>query len=65
MLLLYMGGLGELVCFIRPPAPGRTASFRLRCRFVDAVRAGGSKLGGHMWNIILIARPPEAFRAKR
>ena len=40
----YIGGLGELVRFIRPPVTGRSASFRLRFRFVRAVRAGEAKL---------------------
>ena len=41
-----IGGLGELVRFIRPPVTGRSASFRLRFRFVRAVRAvrGEAKL---------------------
>ena len=42
--------LGELVRLVRPPATGRSASFRLRFRFVRAVRAvrGEAKLCGRM-----------------
>ena len=56
----YIGGLGELVRFIRPPVIGRSASFRLRFRFVRAVRAvrGEAKLCGRMWDVVLIAGPP-------
>ena len=42
----YIGGLGELERFILPPVTGRSASFRLRFRFVRAVRAGEAKLRG-------------------
>ena len=56
----YIGGLGELVRFIRPPVTGRSASFRLRFRFVRAVRASEAKLCGRMWNVILNAGPPGA-----
>ena len=45
----YIGGLGELVRLVRPPVTGRSASFRLRFRFVRAVRAvraGEAKLRG-------------------
>ena len=45
----YIGGLGELVRLVRPPITGRSASFRLRFRFVRAVRAvraGEAKLRG-------------------
>ena len=48
---MKIGGLGELVRFIRPPVTGRSASFRLRFRFVRAVRAvraGEAKLCGRM-----------------
>ncbi len=48
---IYIGGLGELVRFILPPVTGRSASFRLRFRFVRAVRAvraGEAKLRGRM-----------------
>ena len=50
-IYIYIGGLGELVRFIRPPVTGRSASFRLRFRFVRAVRAvrGEAKLCGHMF----------------
>ena len=41
-----------------PPVTGRSASFRLRFRFVRAVRAGEAKLRGRMWTVILIAGPP-------
>ena len=41
-----IGGLGELVRLVRPPVTGRSASFRLRFRFVRAVRAGEAKLRG-------------------
>ena len=47
----YIGGLGELERFILPPVTGRSASFRLRFRFVRvvrAVRAGEAKLRGRM-----------------
>ena len=59
----FIGGLGELVWFIRPPVTGRSASFRLRSRFVRAVRAvravrGEAKLCGCMWDAVLIAGPP-------
>ena len=45
---IYIGGLGELVRLVRPPVTGRSASFRLRFRFVRAVRAGEAKLRGRM-----------------
>ena len=48
-LYVYIGGLGELVRLVRPPVTGRSASFRLRFRFVRvvrAVRAGEAKLRG-------------------
>ena len=48
---VYIGGLGELVRLVRPPVTGRSASFRLRFRFVRAVRAvraGEAKLRGRM-----------------
>ena len=57
-MYIYIGGLGELVQFIRPPVTGRLASFRLRFRFVRAVRASEAKLCGRMWNVILNAGPP-------
>ena len=40
--------MGELVRLVRPPVTGRSASFRLRFRFVRAVRAvrGEAKLRG-------------------
>ena len=38
-IYIYIGDLEELVRFIRPPVTGRSASFRLRFRFVRAVRA--------------------------
>ena len=57
---IYIGGLGELVRFIRPPVTGRSASFRLRLRFVRAVRASEAKLCGRMWNVILNAGPPRS-----
>jgi hypothetical protein len=46
--LRNIGGLGELVRLVRPPVTGRSASFRLRFRFVRAVRAvrGEAKLRG-------------------
>ena len=47
----YIGGLGDLVQLVRPPVTGRSASFRLRFRFVRvvrAVRAGEAKLRGRM-----------------
>ena len=46
---VQIGGLGELVRLVRPPVTGRSASFRLRFRFVRAVRAvraGETKLHG-------------------
>ena len=46
-----LGGSGELERFILPPVTGRSASFRLRFRFVRvvrAVRAGEAKLRGRM-----------------
>ena len=48
---IYIGGVGELERFILPPLTGRSASFRLRFRFVRvvrAVRAGEAKLRGRM-----------------
>ena len=59
---------GELVRFIRPPVTGRSASFRLRFRFVRAVRAGEAKLCGRMWDVVLVAGPagcwdPRVFRS--
>ena len=42
------------------PVTGRSASFRLRFRFVRVVRAvpaGEAKLCGRMYNVILIAGP--------
>ena len=48
---LFIGGLGELVRLVRAPVTGRSASFRLRFRFVRAVRAvhaGEAKLRGRM-----------------
>ena len=53
-----LGGLGELVRFIRSPVTGRSASFCPRFRFVRAVRASEAKLCGRMWNVILIAGAP-------
>ena len=46
--IYIIGGLGELVRLVRPPVTGRSASFRLRFRFVRAVRAvrGEAKLRG-------------------
>ena len=44
-----------------PPVTGRSASFRLRFRFVRVVRAvpaGEAKLRGRMQTVILIAGPP-------
>ncbi len=44
-----------------PPVTGRSASFRLRFRFVRvvrAVRAGEAKLRGRMQTVVLIAGPP-------
>ena len=44
-----------------PPVTGRSASFRLRFRFVRvvrAVRAGEAKLRGRIQTVILIAGPP-------
>jgi len=44
-----------------PPVTGRSASLRLRFRFVRvvrAVRAGEAKLRGRMQTVILIAGPP-------
>ena len=40
------------------PVTGRSASFRLRFRFVRVVRAGEAKLRGRMQTVILIAGPP-------
>ena len=37
---------------------GRSASFRLRFRFVRVVRAGEAKLRGRMQTVVLIAGPP-------
>ena len=56
-----IGGLGELERFILPPVTGRSASFRLRFRFVRvvrAVRAGEAKLRGRMTSDVPIAGPP-------
>ena len=56
----YIGGLGELERFILPPVTGRSASFRLRFRFVRAVRAvraGEAKLRGRMCDAVPIAGP--------
>ena len=56
-----IGGLGELERFILPPVTGRSASFRLRFRFVRvvrAVRAGEAKLRGRMTSDVLIAGLP-------
>ena len=56
-----IGGLGELERFILPPVTGRSASFRLRFRFVRvvrAVRAGEAKLRGRMTIVVLNAGPP-------
>ena len=56
----FIGGLGELVQLV-PPIMGRSASFRLRFRFVlvvRAVRLGEAKLRGRMTIIVLIAGPP-------
>ena len=36
---VHIGGLGELVRLLRPPVTGRSASLRLRFRFVRVVRA--------------------------
>ena len=58
---IYIGGLGELVRLVRPPLTGRSASFRLRFRFVRAVRAvraGEAKLRGRACIVVLIAGPP-------
>ena len=58
---MCIGGLGELVRPVRPPVTGRSASFRLRFRFVRvvrAVRAGEAKLRGRIQTVILIAGPP-------
>ncbi len=58
---IYIGGLGELERFILPPVTGRSASFRLRFRFVRvvrAVRAGEAKLRGRIQTVVLIAGPP-------
>ena len=55
------GGLGELVRLVRSPVTGRSASFRLRFRFVRvvrAVRAGEAKLRGRMTSDVPIAGPP-------
>ena len=41
-----------------PPVTGRSASFRLRFRFVRVVRAGEAKLRGRMTIGVLIAGPP-------
>ena len=44
------------------PVTGRSASFRLRFRFVRvvrAVRAGDAKLRGRMTSDVLIAGPPD------
>ena len=41
-----------------PPVTGRSASFRLRFRFVHVVRAGEAKLRGRIQTVILIAGPP-------
>ena len=44
-----------------PPVTGRSASFRLRFRFVRVVRvvrAGEAKLRGRMQTVVLIAGPP-------
>ena len=59
-IYIYIGGLGELVRFIRTPVTGRLASFRLCVGFVRAVRAvrGEAKLCGCMWDVVLIAGPP-------
>ena len=45
------------------PVTGRWASFRLRFRFVRAVRAvrGEAKLCGRMWDVVLIAGPPGCY----
>ena len=56
-----IGGLGELERFILPPVTGRSASFRLRFRFVRvvrAVRAGEANLRGRRTSDVLIAGPP-------
>ena len=56
-----IGGLGELVRLVQPPGTGRSASFRLRFRFVRvvrAVRAGEAKLRGRMTSDVPIAGPP-------
>ena len=57
-----IGGLGELERFILPPVTGRSASFRLRFRFVRvvrAVRAGEAKLRGRMTIVVILnAGPP-------
>ena len=64
MLRLHLeliGGLGELERFILPPVTGRSASFRLRFRFVRvvrAVRAGEAKLRVRMTSDVLLAGPP-------
>ena len=52
MLYIHIGGLGELVRLVRPPVTGRSASFRLRFRFVRAVRvgrAGEARRGEAAW----------------
>ena len=53
-----IGGLGELERFILPPVTGRSASFRLRFRFVRVVRAGEAKLRGRITSDVPIAGPP-------
>ena len=54
-----IGGLGELERFILPPVTGRSASFRLRFRFVRVVRAGEAKLRGRMTIVVILnAGPP-------
>ena len=57
-IYIYIGGLGELERFILPPVTGRSASFRLRFRFVRAVRAGEAKQRGRIQTVVLIAGPP-------
>ena len=40
------------------PLTGKSASFRLRFRFVSCVRAGEAKLRGRVRDVILNAGPP-------
>ena len=55
-IYIYISEVWGSEC-VSNPLTGRSASSRLRFRFVSCVRAGEAKLRGCVWDVILNAGP--------